>query len=223
MPLLAMKRSRIVDDFVVTNSFLENVPEEFTFDVVWLQRTLDPIFVKFLIERVGSRFIYDIDDLLLGRASYLDRSLPSISGALNCLAECRVLTSTSHRLVNLLERYCGQRLMRKTLICPNGGEFPSATRSPARPTGIIWTSSDHVPLTTSEHAVASAVRTFAERHNLPVYCIGSTISSIGQEFPNAVNLGTISFWHYRSLLASLPGMIGVAPLETRRTRQPWTS
>jgi hypothetical protein len=42
MPLLNMRRQGLIDDYFITNPTLFDVPNEFAFNVVWLQRGATP-------------------------------------------------------------------------------------------------------------------------------------------------------------------------------------
>jgi hypothetical protein len=127
---------------------------------------------------------------------------------------CRVLTVTSPRLGALLERYIGLPLADRLAVCPNGAEFPAAGRAPEPPRGLIFTSSDALALTTAAGEFVDAVAAFTRRHRLPVYCCGQPLARLSAAWPTMIYLGLVPYWHYHALLATLPPMLGVAPLET---------
>lgn len=91
---------------------------------------------------------------------------------MKALQKCKVLTCPTKRLVAILERHTGAALSQKTIICPNGFEFPRALRKPERPAGLVWTSSDYLALMQSRNIVVNAIRKFSEKYDLPVYCFG---------------------------------------------------
>ncbi len=214
LPFSVLKEQGHIRDYAVTDTSLRNVPEDFTFDVLWLQRVEEPWFVDQIVRCVGQHFVYDLDDLLLACPSYVKFRREYPSGVVNALRGCGVLTVTSQRLITLLEKYSGLSLASKAALCPNGCRFPASPRTPSKPAGILWSSSDYAPLTTSFDAVLDAVSLFARRHDLPIYCFGYSGDSFRQRFPRLIDCGFVSFWHHKLLLAVYPSLIGVAPLET---------
>lgn len=214
MPLLNLKRQGLIADFFLTNPLLFDLPDDFAFDVVWLQRVDDPTLIQHLSERIGSNYLYDLDDLLVGRASYRETDLFSQEVILEAVRQCRVLTVTSTRLQRVLEKYARLPLAEKSVVCPNGFEFATQTRVPAPPAGIILTSSDNLPLTSSLSQVMAAVADFSARHGLPLYYFGRHSEEVSSRFRHLIYLGLVPYWHYQALLAAWPPMIGLAPLET---------
>lgn len=219
LPLSVLKEQGHIRDYAVTDTSFRNVPEDFTFDVLWLQRIEEPWFVEQIVRCVGQHFVYDLDDLLLARPTYVKFRCEYPSGVIDALRRCGVLTVTSQRLITLLEKYSGLSLASKAMLCPNGCRFPASPRTPEQPAGILWSSSDYAPLTTSFDAVLDAIALFATRHDLPIYCFGYSGDSFRQRFPRLVDCGFVSFWHHKLLLAAYPTMIGVAPLETHADQE----
>jgi hypothetical protein len=214
MPLLNLKRQGLIADYFITNPLLFDLPDDFVFDVVWLQRVDDPALLNHLAEKIDSRYLFDLDDLLVGRASYRGIDLVCQQAVLEAIRKCRILTVTSTRLGSILERYVGLPLGEKTLICPNGFEFSSQIRIPAKPTGIILTSSDKLPLNTSFSQVMDGLAEFTGRHDLPIYYFGRHPEEVSSRLRHLICLGLVPYWHYQALLAAWPPMIGMAPLET---------
>jgi hypothetical protein len=219
MPLVNMKRQGLIDDYFVTNPTLLDVPDDFRFDVVWLQRVLSAPLIEHLSKRIENHYLYDLDDLLVGRAAYRTDELTHQDTVLNAVEGCRVLTVSSIRLASLLQKYTRKPLMEKALVCPNGFEFPPWTRSPSVPEGILLSSSESLPLTNSKPAILKALTDFSKRHDLPVYSFSREADVMLSGFHRVIPLGYVSFWHYHALLACMPPMIGIAPLETDADEQ----
>jgi hypothetical protein len=117
-----------------------------------------------------------------------------------------------------LERYTQLPLAEKTVVCPNGFEFSRSLRPPQVPAGIWWTSSDAAALTTSRESVIKAIARFARKNDLTLYSSGLLDDEIKSAFGKIIDLGMVSYWHHKAVAASLPAMIGVAPLETQADR-----
>lgn len=218
MPLLNLKKQGLIKDYAIADTSLRGIPDDAVFDVVWLQRIADHEFMARVTDRIGSTFLYDIDDFLIGNPSYVF-GLPDKREVIEAVKSCAVLTVTTDRLRLLLEEKIGQPLSQKTVACPNGFEYPVGLRRPGVPQGLIWTSSDYVALTTSRSAVTRAVARFANEHHLPVHCFGRISPEIQELFHRAVDYGLVSFWHHKAILAGLPTMLGVAPLETSADKE----
>jgi hypothetical protein len=216
MPLLNLKRNGLINDFFVADSYETDIPNDALFNVLWLQRVNNMHLIRHLSNIVNDQFLFDLDDLLIaprsyGDDSYLDYRVPVIQ-ALN---DCQVLTVTSRRLCSLLERHTQLHLAPKARVCPNGFEFSRLLRTPQMPAGILWASSDVAALTTSREPVVQAIARFARDVNLPIYCSGTLDDDIKSTFWKTIDLGMLSYWHHKAVFASLPAMIGVAPLETQ--------
>ena len=215
MPLLNLQKQGLIRGFFIADEFLSEVPDDALFDAVWLQRVENRELTGLLKDRLGGCFLYDIDDLLIGNASYL-RVPPSRDpqGVILALEACKAVSVTSHRLTALLERYSGLSLSSKAVVCPNGFEFPRMARHPERPAALLWTSQDHAALVHSRDGIFDALVKFSGKHKLPVFHFGYIDEKLLARLARPVNLGTTPYWHHKALLASLPCSIGVAPLET---------
>lgn len=214
MPLLNLKMQGLIQDYFITNPLLFDVPDDFIFDTVWLQKMDDPDLLQHLTKKINNHYLYDLDDLLIGHCSYRGSDLVKKEWVVESIRQCRVLTVSSYRLLHSLEKYTGVPLQEKCVICPNAGEFPAQIRVPVKPVGIILTSSDALALTSSFDSVMDALADFSDRHNLPIYYFGKPDSRIKTRFLRMINMGLVPYWHYHALLAALPPMIGVSPLET---------
>ncbi len=131
MPLFNLKKQGIIEDYFVTDPSLFDVPDDFVFNVVWLQRCNDPKLRDLLERKIGSNFMYDLDDLLIGGAAYREDRLPHKEVIRDLVKQCSVLMVTSLRLGRLLEAYAGVSLQEKMVVCPNAIEFPAGLRTPA--------------------------------------------------------------------------------------------
>jgi len=218
MPLFNLKRHGLIEDYLITNHRFQNVPDNYLFDTVWLQREIHPKVFSLLEDLVENNYVYDMDDLLIGRPTYTrgrwDESGERRAVIREALHKCKVLTCSTERLVGILERYAGAALCQKTIICPNGFEFPRALRKPERPAGLVWTSGDYPALMQSRNVIVNAIRKFSEKYDLPVYCFGYLTGPITNNIRNLVELGVVPFFHHKTLLGSFPPLIGIAPLET---------
>lgn len=215
MPLINLKKRGLIDSYYVTDPTLFDVPDEYVFDVVWLQRVRNSKLIAHLGQVIDNNYLYDLDDFMIGMPSYIpEQELRNKEVIVKAIRNCKVLTVTSARLTRLLESAAEPGLCEKTVVCPNGFEFPKATRPPLKPQGIVLTQSDRLALTTSLSAVMTAVVNFSERHDLPIYFFGSLEKEITSWSARIIHVGRLAFWHYHAVLAALPSMVGIAPLET---------
>ena len=219
MPLLNLKKNGLINNFIITDTYLTNVPDDASFNVLWLQRVDNMLLIKHLAEVVNNKYLYDIDDLMIAKKAYGDdKYYDNRARMILALNNCEVLTVTSQRLCSLLERYTQLPLAEKTVVCPNGFEFSRSLRPPQVPAGIWWTSSDAAALTTSRETVVKAIARFARKNDLTLYSSGLLDDEIKSAFGKIIDLGMVSYWHHKAVAASLPAMIGVAPLETQADR-----
>jgi len=215
MPLHNLKRRGRIGDYRITNEFLHGLEPDYRFNVLWLQRVSHPGLIEHLTQKVRLNFLYDIDDLLIGHPTYNRCSILIDTEAIReGLKACRALAVPSRRLIALLEKYSGLALQSKTFLCPNGFEFSDTRRRPQVPQGLLWTSSDYLALTRSKETVIKAIDQFSQKMDLPVLAFGYFNKEVKPQIKNLVDLGPLNFWHHKTILSSLPSMIGVAPLET---------
>jgi hypothetical protein len=216
MPLLNLKKNGLIDNFFITDSYLTDIPEDASFNVLWLLRVANKSLIRQLAEKVNNKYLYDLDDLLIAKKVYGDDGYyDKRAGVIQALNNCEVLTVTSQRLCSLLERYAQLPLAAKARVCPNGFEFSRSLRVPQVPAGILWASSDAAALTSSQEPVVKAIARFAQTHDLTIYSSGLLNDEIKGAFRKVIDLGQVAYWHHKAVLASLPAMIGVAPLETQ--------
>jgi hypothetical protein len=215
MPLVNLKKHGLIDGYYVTDPTLFDVPDELLFDVVWLQRIRNAKLIGHLDKAIGSNYLYDLDDFMIGVPSYIpEQELRNKEVIIRAIRNCKVLTVTSARLTTLLETATEPGLCEKTIVCPNGFEFPRGTRTPSKPQGIVLTQSDRLALTASLSAVMTAVINFSERHDLRIFFFGSLDKEITSWSARIIHVGRLALWHYHAVLSALPSMIGIAPLET---------
>lgn len=218
MPLCNLKRQGLIEDYFITDPHLQGLPDDYRFDVIWLQRVGSLQLLEALENLVGYSYVFDLDDFLLGKPTYTgvrwEEQRERREGIEAALRNCEVFTCTSQRLVKMLEANLGVSLSQKAMICPNGFEFYGAMRKPLKPAGLVWTSSDFPALIRSREPVISAICKFSKKYNLPIYGFGYFPSLITASLPNYVSLGGVPFFHHKALLASFPPLMGLAPLET---------
>ena len=219
-PLHTLRRRGVVEDFLVTDSLLTGLDPAFRFDVLWVQRAPEPGLAGEIVARFAGRYLHDMDDLLITEPGYIRAGeFPDRESLLQVIANAGVFTAPSERLVHLVEQRSGLSLAERSMVCPNAVEFPNQPpRSPQRPTGLVLTQSHRMALTESRAAVLGAVRSFAEHHGLPVYFFGPPLPVLGEGVEEllgpVVPCGYLDFWRYHTVLATMPTLIGVAPLET---------
>jgi hypothetical protein len=219
MPLFNLKRHGLIEDYLITDYSFQDLPDDYLFDTVWVQREIDQKAFTLLEDLFENSYVYDIDDLLIRLPTYSmcrhDHKGEDQCAITKVLDECKVLTCSDKRLVAMLERYTSSSLSQKAIICPNGFEFSRALRKPEQPAGLVWTSSDFPALVQSREAILKAIRKFSEKYDLPVYCFGHFKDPMAMQIRNLVELGPVQYFHHKTLLGAFPPLIGVAPLETQ--------
>lgn len=214
-----LKAARLIEHYFISDEYCVGLPDFYSCDVIWLQRVESIDLVRHISRCTHNTYIYDIDDLLIGRPTYTKDMPGDSQGAIDAVVHCSTLTAPSLRLMCLLERYLGISLAQKTVVCPNGIEMEVQRRPPAAPSGIVWSSSDYPALTDSREGVVRAVGEFSLKHRLPVYCIGHFDGSLKKRLAHAVWPGFLPLQQYRGLLGSDHVFIGIAPLETEGSRE----
>jgi hypothetical protein len=219
-PLEALRRQGLIADFAVTDARLRGIPGGKSFDVIWLQRGVDPGLTRLVADRFEGEFLLDIDDHLLCRPGYLgEHEFPPPEPVVDALRSCRVLTTTSPRLRRLLESRSGVRLSQKSMVCPNSTQLASVREREPRPPGaVLLTQGQRLALVESAAEVLGAVGDFCARHALPLCYFGPPVKQLSPLaeglLRNVVAAGEMPLGAYHSALASLPAMLAVAPLET---------
>lgn len=64
MPLFNLKMHGLIEDYLISNHPFENVPDNYQFDTVWLQRAIHPKIVSMLEDLLENNYLCDMDDLL---------------------------------------------------------------------------------------------------------------------------------------------------------------
>jgi hypothetical protein len=219
LPLSVLRANGLIEGYFIGGSSLVDVPSAEHFDVIWLQRCRNPRLIDRLHERLDGRYLLDMDDFLLGGAAYLSEDGGVGKSALaQAVVGCAVLTTTSERLIGLLQDSVGSRLRDKAVVCPNAFMAPDAMRTPRRPRGMLIAQSDHIAVTSSAAGVLSAVCEVAQRHGLPITLVGATPRALpqlaAQRDIRLVPMGHLGYWEYHARLGAWPTLLGVCPLET---------
>lgn len=218
IPLRSLKRQGLIGEYFITDEFFTDLPEDLVFDAVWLQRVERLALIESLARSLENKYMYDVDDLLIGKPTYTKAMFGASDGSKLAIENCSLLTTTSERLLRLLEQYSKLNLARKSIICPNGLEPLAPIRKPSAPRGLIWTSSDYPALIHSKGPILRAVSRFSRKNDLPIYLFGFFDKGTRASLKRNVEHGLLPFKTYISMLASLPVLIGIAPLETEATK-----
>ena len=218
-PLESLTRAGLIRGYTILLNDKLIGPSSFDrYDVVLVQR-LANLRIYEAISELAPQLILDIDDLVPATPAYRSAALPEkedISRLLQSDAASAVIPSvTSERLASLLDKYLTCDISGRTVVTPNSLIFPAAEPAmPQVPSGILWTSSDVAALMDSAPDVLRAIRDFSERYELPVYAAGVFTDEQRGIFKDLVEFGKMDFWQHKAMLASLPTMIAVCPLET---------
>jgi hypothetical protein len=220
-PLQALLDAGLIESFAVADATLRDAPRDGSFDVLWLQRAADPWLARTLTTRLPGRFLLDVDDHLLCRPSYLRPSaLPSPGSLGEALRACRVLTTPSARLTELLAGRAGLPLNDRAFACPNAVPFgEAALRTPTRPAAVMLAQGHKLALDASRHEILTAIVDGARRHHVPLWVLGELPRGL-RELAAGVGarLQTLrprTWEDYHRALAGEPTLLGAAPLETR--------
>ena len=219
-PLRALREAGLIESYTVTDATLRGAPRDGRYDVVWLQRATDPWLARALAERLKGRYLLDVDDHLLCRPAYLERGDMPDPGALEAALEgCRVLTTPSARLADLLQGRSGIGLDARTRVCPNALGFDALPeRRPSRPAALLLVQSHALALADSRDEVLAAAAEAAARHRLPLWTLGARPPALVRAAAQAgVTLRALlprSWDEYHTALAGQPTVLGLAPLET---------
>lgn len=219
-PLMTLKRQGLVSEYWVTDSTMSGVPDEFAFDVLWVQRAPEPRLSHRLVTRFQGQYLHDLDDLLVSEPRYVPSGeFPDRDSLVAIIEHSAVFTVPTERLARLVTKHTGLVFGERCLVCPNAIELPAQPpRVPAPPVGLILAQSHRLALTESREAVLGALREFAAGTGLPLYYFGPPPEVLGDGVSKllgpTIGCGYVGFWQYHSLLAAWPSMIGVAPLET---------
>jgi hypothetical protein len=220
-PLRALREAGLIASYTVTDATLRGAPRDGRFDVVWLQRAADRWLACALAERLRGRYLLDVDDQLLCRPSYLKPGdLPDPSAFTSALDACRVLTTPSARLADLLQGRSGIALGARARVCPNALSFCALPkRRPVRPAALLVVQSHALALADSRDGILAAAAEAAARHRLPLWTLGAHPPALKDAAAKAGAtlrpLRPRSWDEYHTALAGEPTLLGLAPLETR--------
>lgn len=184
------------------------------YDIIWIQRegSVHNPLLEYLTQ---VPFLFDIDDLLLSRPGFVRIPFERQREMKDFIRRCSVLSACNSRLAKSLYKRVGEDLENKTIITPNGFDFPpEARRCGETPRAVVWTSSDFSSLEASGPEIIPALRDFCEERKLPLWIIGAFHEKMARELPMARPLGTLDFWQHKNFLASFDRLLPVSPLET---------
>jgi glycosyltransferase involved in cell wall biosynthesis len=181
-------------------------------DAVWVQRAPQRSGL-FITDTFDGRFVYDIDDNLLGAPAHrpqfsaeyctLVRSLLRASGA---------VTTTSARLTATLQRVSGVQIEHKAVIAPNVTDKVELLSGKPEPDALLIASSDYLPLTVSMQPFLRAIQTFTRSKDLPIVYIGSPVNDLSKLGIQVYATGMLGYDSYREYIRR-HNLMAVAPLE----------
>jgi hypothetical protein len=183
-------------------------------DVVWVQRV--PVrSLLFVIDALGGKFVYDIDDNMLVSPAYQDNISYTVTEIVRTLLrESKIVSGTSDRLLSGLQTRSGTMLDTKSVIAPNLAEKVDVLRGDKDPSSLLLATSGRLPLTTSYDGFVRGVKRFVDRRNLPVVYIGSDVNDFSALGVSVQAMGMLDYRAYRDVLRRQNAM-AIAPLEGR--------
>jgi hypothetical protein len=183
-------------------------------DVVWVQRV--PVRnMLFLIDALGGKFVYDVDDNMLVSPAYQDSITYTVTEIVRALlGESKIVSATSHRLLSGLQMRSGTRLDAKSVIAPNLAEDVDVLHGGKNPSSLLLATSGRLPLTTSYDGFVRGVKRFIDRRNLPVVYIGSDVNDLSALGVSVHSTGMLDYRTYRDVIRRQNAM-AIAPLEGR--------
>jgi hypothetical protein len=187
-------------------------------DVVWVQR-MPARNVLFIIDTLGGKFVYDIDDNMLVSPAYQDRFSYTVTEIVRLLLrEAKIVSVTTGRLVSSLQKQSAVSLDAKSVIVPNLAEYVDVRQGSEDPSSLLLATSGHLPLTTSYDGFVRGVRRFIDQRNLPVVYIGSHTNDFSALGVPIKAMGMLDYRTYRDVLRRQNAM-AIAPLEGRGDQQ----
>jgi hypothetical protein len=181
-------------------------------DVVWVQR-VPARNILFIMDALGGKFVYDVDDNMLVSPAYqgsFNHTVTEIVRAL--LRESKIVSATSGRLVNSLQRRSGASLDAKSVIAPNLTEDVDVLHDGKDPSSLLLAMSGRLPLTTSHDGFVRGVKSFIDRRNLPLVYIGSNVNDLSALSVGIQTMGMLDYRTYRDVLRRQNAM-AIVPLE----------
>jgi hypothetical protein len=195
------------------------VPEEIrNVDSVWVQRGPECSAV-FITDTFDGRFVYDIDDNLLGAPGHRPQfSVEYRTLVRSLLRHSGTIATTSSRLTAILQRNSGIQIEHKTVIAPNVTDKVELLPCNKEPDALLIVSSDHLPLTNSMQSFLNAIRTFTSSKGLPIVYIGSPVNDLSRFGLQVYATGMLSYYSYREYIRR-HNLMAVSPLESRGDTQ----
>ena len=214
-PFDSLVRQGLIEGYTIVLGDKLIGPNTFThYDVVWIQRNPASRLYQ-AISEIADKIIVDVDDLIPATPSYRDGQLPGTEDLFEAFSNGAIPALTSRRLAELYSEYLELPISDNCNFAPNCFPFPNdPPADPTKPQGLLWTSSDIAALVGSGPAVLNAIRDFSEKYDLPIYAAGVFSEEHRGFFKHLVELGKMDFWQHKEMLATLPTMIAVCPLET---------
>lgn len=158
-------------------------------------------------------YILDLDDLLVARPDY--SNFVTAGNTFDLIARAAHITCATQHLRDKLAAYTHAETLGKSSIVPNGMVYPlGCPDTHAEPSAVVWTSADFSSLTRSAGEVIRATDRFARERDLPIYLFGNFKRDFHERLGNAKSFGFMDFWAHKMFLASHPGFVGIAALET---------
>jgi hypothetical protein len=190
-------------------------PTALAFDAIWAQRHTDPE-VSIALSAMRRPFVYDLDDNLLTSPAYRERfSLESVQTVRHMIRACTVLSCSTTRLAQLVQKAVAEFVIDKAIITPNLLREQIGPRKTGVPQAVVWCSTDTPALTQSRIPVLKAIRDFCLAYELKLVCIGAAPADLLIESGVEIeHIAAMPYGEYLFFLRSLAPAILFCPLET---------
>ncbi len=190
-------------------------PTALAFNAVWVQRHIDPE-ISLALSIMRRPFVYDLDDNLLTSPTYRERfSLESVQTVRYMVRACTVLSCSTARLAQLVQKATAEFVIDKAVVTPNLIREQIGPRKPGAARAVVWCSTDTPALTQSRIPVLKAIRDFCLAYELKLVCIGASPADLLTESGIEIeHVTAMPYGEYLFFLRSLSPAILVCPLET---------
>jgi hypothetical protein len=190
-------------------------PKTLAFNAIWMQRHTDPE-ISIALSVMRRPFVYDLDDNLLTSPSYREAfSLESVQTVRHMIRACSVLSCSTARLAQLVQKAAAEFVADKTVVTPNLIREQIGPRKAEVPRAVIWCSTDNPALTQSRVPILKAIRDFCMAYALKLVCIGAPPADLLAESGIEIeHIAAMPYGEYLFMLRSLAPAILVCPLET---------
>jgi hypothetical protein len=220
IPFAAMHRHLLIAGYSIwsKNEFTFSTgsrPARQDFHAIWVQRNARPA-EAIALRSLNRPFAYDLDDNLLTSPAYRQPfSIELQQTVRNLLWSCAVLSCSTARLAQKLQRPALEHLIGKVVVTPNLLREPPGPRPVGSPRVLLWASSDTPALTHSHLAVCKALRDFCLTHQLTLVFLGAAPPDLLVESDVPIeHIGAASYGSYQTLVRSFAPAIMACPLET---------